>query len=187
MYLGSPQGSCGLDKVDQSACRDFTFPRISLNVLNFPSVFHCSPAANNLSWSQEGNASDYIRSCDYVAWLPFFHQTDTFSQIWNPPPEKKTHFSHHVAATRRELVRRRWCKGGWTEKDRRWKKRDKMNGDRNIRWQSDKEDEGTFGPDHPFAVTPDSFRMRAQDLREFQNCICEQRLLILPPSLGISF
>lgn len=103
------------------------------------------------------------------------------------PPKKKTHFSHHVAATRRELVRRRWCKGGWTEKDRRWKKRDKMNGDRNIRWQSDKEDEGTFGPDHPFAVTPDSFRMRAQDLREFQNCICEQRLLILPPSLGISF
>lgn len=43
-----------------------------------------------------------------------------------------------------ELVRRGWCKEGWTEKDRRWEGREEMNGDRNTRWQSDKEDGGTL-------------------------------------------
>lgn len=43
-----------------------------------------------------------------------------------------------------ELVRGGWCKEGRTEKDRRWERREEMNGDRNTRWQSDKEDGGTL-------------------------------------------
>lgn len=58
------------------------------------SLFHCSLAANNVSWSQEGNVFDYIRSCDYVAWLPFFPSgRHILTNLTPPPPQKKNRFS----------------------------------------------------------------------------------------------
>lgn len=44
----------------------------------------------------------------------------------------------------RELVQRGWCKEGWTERDRRWKGGEEMNGDGDRKWQSDKEGGGTL-------------------------------------------
>lgn len=52
------------------------------------SLFHCSLAANNVSWSQEGNVFDYIRSCDYVAWLPFFPSGRHILTNLKPSPAK---------------------------------------------------------------------------------------------------
>lgn len=128
-----------------SVCfHDFIFPGILLNLRDSPSVFHCSRAATNLSWSREGDDSDYIRSCDYVAWLPFFMSCRHIVTNLNP-----------FLQNRSPATTWPWLAGNLREEDEAKrdgqkrtgvgrKKRDKMNGDRNIRWQSDKEDEGTF-------------------------------------------
>lgn len=115
MYLGSPKGGCGLDKVDQSAPVTLHFQESCRIRSTSPPSFHrsFSITRGGCFWLYQK-----LRSCCLIA---FFSVMQTRCCKLETP-EKKTQASDHVAATRRELVRRGWRKEGWTVKDRRWKK-----------------------------------------------------------------
>lgn len=124
MRLGSPPGSCGLDKVDQ-------FASVTLHIQESCWMYSTS----SLSSTAVGLPLDHKREMIVIISEAaimlldclFFPSCRHIVTNLEPPPQEKkqkTQPSNHVAVTRRELVRRGWGKEGWTEKDRRWGKKE---------------------------------------------------------------